>query len=347
MLTNLLPVVKPYLRIVIIVMLVVNALGAAAQDIHFSQFYASPLNLNPALTGYSEGDYRVTGIYRNQWNTVTTPFVTYSASYDMRVMPKKLKKDIFGVGGLFVNDVSGNGKLGMLSIMVSSAYHKRLGKNSDHYLGLGIQLGYVQRRLDYNSLTFPSQHDGDAFNTTTASGENFGNNNTGYFDMQAGLLYSTQIKERLGLFAGFTLYHLTQPTESFLGNDAKLAMRNLAHAGLRIKLTERLYLTPNVLFMLQNKAQQVNFGSAIEYHFGKKSDKVIASIGGWYRLEDSGIVSASAEYKRVRLGLSYDVTTSGLKEVPKPTGSFEISLVYLGLFPSNDVGPILVPCPRL
>lgn len=318
-----------------------------AQDIHFSQFYASPLNLNPAFTGYSEGDYRVTGIYRNQWNTVTTPFVTYSASYDMRLLGNKLKEDVFGVGASFVHDESGNGKLGLLSMMVSTAYNKKLGSNSDHYLGLGLQLGYVQRRLDQNSLIFPSQHNGTDFDVQQGSGENFANNQTGYFDMQVGILYNTIVAKRLGIFAGFTLFHLTQPKESFLGEDTRLAMRNVAHAGLRIKLTERLYLTPNFIFMLQNKAQQVNFGSGIEYHFGKKEDKIIVGVGGWYRLEDSGIASLSAEYKRVRLGLSYDVTTSRLNEVPNPTGSFEISLIYLGLFSSNDAGPILVPCPRL
>jgi hypothetical protein len=99
--------------------------------------------------------------------------------------------------------------------------------------------------------------------------------------------------------------------------------------------------------MFQNEASQLNLGSAIEYHFGQQDNKVIASIGGWYRLDDAGIVSASVEYMRIRLGVSYDVTTSTLKAVPKPTGSFEISLIYIGILPGNDTGPVLVPCPRL
>lgn len=337
-----------FLRISLILILASVLTQSYGQDIHFSQFYASPLNLNPALTGYSEGDYRVAGIYRNQWNTVTTPYVTYGASYDMRLLKDKLKKDVFGVGGSFVSDRSGNGKIGLMSMMVSAAYHKQLGKKTEQYLGLGIQLGYVQRSLSYESLTFPSQHNGSEFDTGMSNGENFDKTTTGYFDMQVGLMWSTRIKERVGIFAGVTAYHLTRPKESFLGDDTRLEGRYAANMGLRVKVTKRFYVTPNAIFMFQNKAQQFNFGTGLEYHFGKEKDPIIVGIGGWYRVGDSGIASMNAEYKRVRLGLSYDVTTSQLKQAPKTTGSFEISLIYTGLLGGDlDVGPMLVPCPRL
>ena len=38
--------------------------SAMAQDIHFSQFYSSPLNLNPALTGVMNCNQRVVA---NSW----------------------------------------------------------------------------------------------------------------------------------------------------------------------------------------------------------------------------------------------------------------------------------------
>ncbi|MES1226414.1 MAG: type IX secretion system membrane protein PorP/SprF, partial [Bacteroidota bacterium] len=44
--------------------------AALAQDPNFSQFFASPLTLNPALTGKFDGVYRVAGNYRNQWPTI-------------------------------------------------------------------------------------------------------------------------------------------------------------------------------------------------------------------------------------------------------------------------------------
>jgi type IX secretion system PorP/SprF family membrane protein len=317
-----------------------------AQDIHFSQFYASPLTLNPALSGYIDGDYRLAGIYRNQWGTVTTPFITYAGSFDLRVPIKKLKGDILGAGITLVNDRSGDQGLKTFSGSLSISYHKQLGAKKKHYLGLGIQLGYTQRSIDQSKLTFPSQHDGNDFNTGLPSGENL-SGNTGYFDMNLGLLYSAQVSKRVGLFNGVSLFHLTQPKETFINdNGAHLKMRYAIHGGARIQLARRWYLTPNYIVMLQNKAREINFGTAVEYHLGENS-KTILSLGGWYRLEDSGIISAGIEFMKVRVGVSYDVTTSGLQEVPKPTGGFEISLIYTGIFPKNDVGPILVPCPRL
>ncbi len=49
--------------------------GGAAQDIHFSEFYNTPLQLNPSYTGFFNGDYRFTAIYRDQWSTIGVPFL--------------------------------------------------------------------------------------------------------------------------------------------------------------------------------------------------------------------------------------------------------------------------------
>lgn len=337
--------------ILVIVILYLLPSTGYAQDIHFSQFYAMPVNLNPAYTGFSEGDYRLAAIYRNQWAGVTQPYVTYGGSFDMRLLKEKLKKDVFGVGALVTNDESGDGSLSNLSIQASAAYHKMLGEKGKNYLGLGIQLGYVQRSLDMMNLTFPTQHVDGGFDLNLPSMENLNDPNTGFFDMSVGLFWNGQIKERAGLFAGANFSHLTQPKESFLDQDVALAMRYTVHAGSRVKLAERWYLTPNVLFMYQNKARQINFGTAIEYYVKTGNDPVVLSLGGWYRVSDAGIISAGTEFKRIRLGLSYDLTTSDFTSVPSDinnhSGSFEISLIYIGKRPETDIGPILVPCPRL
>lgn len=318
-----------------------------AQDIHFSQFYASPLTLNPAMVGNMDGDYRAAGIYRNQWASVTTPYVTYGASFDMRVPLKKIKNDVFGAGVVVTNDRSGDGKLGQLAVYLNPAYHKSLGAKKKHYLGLGLQLGYVQRSIDYQSLTFPTQYDGNAFNTTQTNGENIGATKVAYFDMNAGLLWNGQLHEKVGMFAGFSLFHLTMPKESFLKENVHLAPRYAVHGGLRIQAAKRFYITPNYIFMFQDKNKEIDFGTGLEYLIGQGTKTVLVGVGGWYRNGDAGIVSATVEYMKIRLGLAYDITSSGLQDAPKSQGSFEISLVYIGRFPGNNVGPIMVPCPRL
>ena len=54
---------------------------AVAQDPQFSQFYAAPLYLNPALTGINQKG-RVGINYRNQWPSINTGFETAAAYVD-------------------------------------------------------------------------------------------------------------------------------------------------------------------------------------------------------------------------------------------------------------------------
>ena len=83
-----------------------------AQDPNFSQFFASPLTLNPALTGKFDGTFRVAGNYRNQWPSINNAFVTKTASADFHLLKNNLPEiDRWGFGVLFMNDQNGNGAL--------------------------------------------------------------------------------------------------------------------------------------------------------------------------------------------------------------------------------------------
>jgi len=307
------------------------------------------------MTGFSEADYRVAGIYRDQWGWAALnsdsprPFVTFSGSFDMRVLQDKLKDDLFGVGAMIYNDRTGEGSLSTLNIMASAAYHKKLG--SRHFIALGLQGGYVQKSVEINKLVFPSQFRDNGFDVNASNGENVKSGNVGYVDINTGLLWHGRLTDKIGLFNGFSLFHLTQPKENFLnaGDEVnRLSSRFVIHGGGKFQLTDKVYLTPNYIVMLQSKAREINLGTAVEYHFRSNAqDPVIVGLGGWYRLVDAAIASASVEYKNVRLGLAYDFNVSDLQAVSNGRGGFEISLIYLGFLPQATSGPVYVPCPRM
>ena len=80
-------------------------LTAAAQDVHFTQYFTSPLTLNPANTGLVNCDWRVSGNYRDQWSSVnSTGYQTATISYDMAILRGKLNGDALGIGilGLYL-----------------------------------------------------------------------------------------------------------------------------------------------------------------------------------------------------------------------------------------------------
>lgn len=320
-----------------------------AQDIHFTQFYAHPLTLNPTLAGVNDGTYRACAIYRNQWQSVTVPYTTYGISFDSRILPGKLKNHKLGIGVNFNADKSGSGKLFFMQGQISLAYNMSLDKAGKHYLGIGLQGGYVQKSLQYNILSFPSQYNGSDFDLTLPNNEDFASNRTSYIDVNAGFLWHSTFGERVGAFAGFAYNHINRPRETFLGSNNRLSSRYTGHGGLKIKASNHIYITPNFIYQYQNKAQEVFLGTGIEYHIEVKKIPMIFGVGGWYRLKDAGAISIVAEIKRIRAGFAYDINHSKLRPASSMRGAYEISLMYTGLLGgmAKPLKPIQVPCPML
>ena len=319
-----------------------------AQDIHFSMFYASPLTLNPAMTGTGDGDYRVAGIYRDQWRSVTAPFQTAAASFDMPIPIKALKKDRLGVGGQFVFDKAGRSAYQTLMGNVMVSYHKSLGANARHYLGVGVSVGYQQERFNPNGLIFPSMHLGDDFDPSSPSGEGNLNTTTGGMDMSTGVLYQSRPVDRLGILAGVTVHHVLLPKRSFLGNNYRINPRWVGHLGVRVALGKGFSVVPGFLAQFQNKAKEFNLGTAVEYSskFGKTD--WLLSVGGWYRIQDAAIITAGFEVYSIRVMAAYDINHSMLRPATQGRGAFEVAVQFQGLIPrKTNRYPVMVPCPMM
>lgn len=330
-------------KIFVLFVSVIVATYSFAQDIHFSQFYNSPLTLNPALTGKVNGAYRVGFIYRNQWfqaSPTGTPFLTYSGSVDA---PIKLKKDVIGVGFVAFQDNAGEGYLNTLNLMASAAYHKALGKNGKHSLSLGVQLGYIQKKFDEADINFFREYDGTVLDPTNDDGENFNNASRGNFDINVGLMWNSMIGKRSAIYAGGSLFHVLAPENNFIANTSfDLQRRYNASAGADLGIGEKFSILPSAIFMYQDKARELNLGAAFAYAF---SPSFAWYLGGYYRLQDAPIAYTAFEFKGFRLGLSYDFVTSDLKELNDP-GAIEMSLLFVGKAKVLPNPNSLMFCPR-
>ncbi|MBA2422287.1 MAG: PorP/SprF family type IX secretion system membrane protein [Chitinophagales bacterium] len=324
--------------------LVIFAVAGLAQDIHYSQFYASPLTLNPALTGVNNCNYRVGVMYRNQWKSVSSnPYQTPSISFDINnVLQRIVKTGTLSVGALVLNDKAGAGDLTNLTIAGSVAYQRPLTASRKLNLSIGLQPAYVQKRLDFTKLSFENQFNGQDFDPTLSNGENF-TDKFGYLDLNAGLFLSYAAGRNSDIFAGVSLFHILSPKETFIGGDNKLNMRIAGHGGVRLGVSEKLDLIPQILFMTQSKAKEVNLGLSIQYGF---NPDVSLFLGGYDRLGDAIIGMAGLEYKRVRFGFSYDINTSSLKEASNGNGGFELSLSYTGCLGGFVLDKPIMFCPR-
>lgn len=318
---------------------------ALAQDIHFSQFYNSPLTLNPALTGKTQGSYRIGVNYRNQWFGPINGTTTFSTIALFGDVPIRLDNgDIVGVGGYLFNDQSSGGRLSNLTFMVSGAYHKALGKNNAHAISLGVQAGYVRKQLDMLDITFGDQINLQDNTTPITSAESF-DDNTGNFDLNVGLAWSSAFGDKVIVHAGAGIFHVLTPEQAFTetnGTNFDQPMRISVNGGADFRVGENVSLIPSVIFMQQRNVHQLNAGAAVAYDFNPRTTLM---LGAYYRAVDAGamIPYFGFEIAGMKLGLSYDAQMSDLTNT---NGSVELSLIYTGRYVAvSSVEPSLY-CPR-
>jgi type IX secretion system PorP/SprF family membrane protein len=314
----------------------------AQVDPHFSQYYVYPSWLNPALTGAFDGDIRINGIYRNQWNSITNAFSTAGVSADF-VTSKNIN-----IGGSFMRQTAGTGgytyTTGNISLAYTGIHFDAAGYQR---LVFGVQGGLISRKFDRSKFELDDQWtSGGGFNAGTTTIDQFSNTSTSVFDAGAGLLfYDADPRKKANVFVGVSGSHLTQPDDAFTTGPvkSKLPIRYTAHGGVRISLSDVLSITPNLLYLRQGNAEEKMAGAYAQI---KAGDQVDFLLGANYRFNDAIVPFAGFYYKNLTLGVSYDVNNSDLKRSVTTANSFEISLSYIIRKPKTLDEKHFI-CPRL
>jgi type IX secretion system PorP/SprF family membrane protein len=328
-----------YRSLVFLMLTVVGKIAIAQVDPHFTQYYVYPSWLNPALTGAFDGDYRVSGIYRNQWGSISA-FSTPGVSVDF-AGNKNLN---YGVS--IMNQTAASGGYNYLTGYGSLAYTGvRFGLNGSQRMVFGMQAGFINRRFDPSKFTMSEQWGPTGFNPNQAIADLPVNNKSMVLDIGAGVLYyDAQPGKKANLYAGFSANHLNQPEDAFSsGQKEKLPMRFALHGGVRLLLSEGFSITPNLLYARQGEAEEKMVGAYAQLKAGDFTDFL---IGANYRLNDAVSPYVGYYYKNMVLGVSYDINTSDLGKMAKSASSFEISLSFIGRKTVKTPEQEFV-CPRL
>ena len=319
---------------------------SSAQDPNFSQFFASPLTLNPALTGKFDGVVRVAGNYRNQWPTINNAFVTKTASVDFGILKNRLADiDQLGIGILGVTDRAGDGVLVTNYAGLSLAYHKGLDENGMHQIGAGFQATYVGKRLDISKVDFEDELTPFGFTGVTSEIFTSQQVSVDYVDINAGILYSGSTNGYNNFYIGASMYHINRPKESFQGGQYLLAARTTLQAGGKIPVGSyhALHIAGN--HSMQAKAYNTTVGGAFSYNVNNTDENPTnVFIGAWYRFQDAVIPYIGLEYNGLQIGASYDANTSSLKPASNTRGGMEISLIYIKK--PSDPNARKLNCPR-
>lgn len=317
--------------------------GVQAQDPHFSQFFASPLTLNPAFTGKFDGTFRLAANHRDQWPSIPKAYVTSTASVDMPILRSRVPEgDVLGVGFLGLVDASANSQLKLNYGSASLSYHKALDEDGYNTIGAGFQATYSSLSLDITKLTFEDMLTQNGFTGTTSDILTNGSNQS-YFDMNAGLLFSGSSNGYNNYYLGASMYHINRPQVSFKDKNWYLAGRITVHGGGSFPVNDMLKVHGSVIHQIQNKASETTLGAAISATLNNDENKPTSVyLGSWMRFNDAIIPYMGLEFNNLRIGASYDVNVSSLKAATASRGGMEISLIYIKQ-PPDSKG---IPCPK-
>ena len=331
---------KTTLHLLTLSLAVLSAVAVQAQDIHFSQFYMSPLNLNPAMTGVMNCNHRIVANYRNQWSSILkqNAYNTYSASYDHKLPVGRY--DYFGLGGTFWGDKAGESEFATLQARLSGSYAKKMGgyRRKAHYLVFGADIGVSQRSINSQALKWPSQNDGQGRYDPLQPGEIIDDPNFMFLDLSAGLLWFSVFDEDNNFYFGGAFNHLNRANQSFENANIPLYSKFTFHAGGEFMVAKRFGLVPGVVTFFQGPSFQVNAGNSFKFLLGNSRRYHQAfQLGVWARvanklesgkLVDAFILSTRFDYEQFTIGFSYDINTSSLYTASNGNGAFEFSLVY-------------------
>jgi type IX secretion system PorP/SprF family membrane protein len=314
------------------------------QDIHFSQFNGSLLNLTPGYTGLFNGDYRIGAIYRSQWQTVPVRYNTFSIQGEKVIKPMKFDKDLIGIGFILNSDRAGDARYGTTQIYLSGSYIIVGKEDSTLRISFGAGLGWCQVGFDYSKMTFDNQFDGQNYNSGLGSNEHFGFTARNFADINIGTVVQKKFNNKHLLSYAFGFFHLTSPNISYQGNDL---------SRLDFKFTNCLsYVTPikrnadiilEALLTNQGKYIELIPHVSLKYYLEKKENKAI--LGGVsFRTRDAIIARLGFTNNTMQTGVSYDINMSNFTPATNRRGGFEIFINYIIKVPPSFIARKR-PCP--
>ena len=305
-----------------------------AQDVHFSHIHASPVYLNPSLTGLIQGDYRLIANYKNQWRSTATNFNTAQISFDGRV--SQLKKNAsFNLGLLILTDAAGDLNYRQTSIQVPMSVIMALDREGTNNIAVGMQHGLIHHSADLSKI--------EAFDQEPMVGSLFSTNKFVY-DLSFGYTWYSIFKAKSSFYVGNSFYHVNTPKISTIptNSDDNLFMKtNFMAGGELIYKNNKQAFLPSLLAMFQGPHRETTIGTFYRYRLGdaNKQNKTDLLFGLWARFYaspkfnsgfDALISTIRFDYKKVKCALSYDFTMSKYAVANQARGGIELSLIYIG-----------------
>ena len=298
-----------------------------SQDLHFSQFYETPMLRNPALAGLFDGDVRLQMVYRDQWNSVTDGYRTGSLNGEYKI-PVGTSEDFLTMGMQLFYDRAGTISFTQTKVLPAINYHKSLSGEKSKFLSLGFMGGWVQHSIDLSKVTTNSQYEGMGI------GENLTDPTYSYLDGSIGLSFNSYInnKEDNNYYIGIAYHHFNRPRNSFYKDkNIELNPKWVFSGGLKLDVNNYSYITLQADHYRQGSFKETVFGAMYGFKFGPYPEEPDYAIhlGTFIRLDDALIPVVKLDYNPFSVSFSYDANISKLKPSSHGRGGFEIAVSWV------------------
>lgn len=311
-----------------------------AQDIHFSQFGNSPVNLNPGLAGVFGGDMRFAAAYRDQHRSIPVTYTTITGSWENKIYLNKTKYDRFLTAGLLF-DYDRQGSLHLTSMQLGIPVSLTLPTVKHQFLTLGVTPSFGQRAFNTNSLSFDSQWNDCVYDPSAPFREDqlFQNNSLRYFDLNAGVNYRLQSgTKRSRLDLGGSVFHINKPKHDFwtsgVNDEGQVRLRQrVSFYGLGLlQLADNLDFVANGLYRRQGSYKEIVYGGGLRLHLDRRPYHELAvQVGANYRQRYGDALTPQAEvhFKTWTLGFTYDFNFfSDINLLTDRRAGPEVTLIY-------------------
>jgi type IX secretion system PorP/SprF family membrane protein len=294
-------------------LLLVGNHNSLAQDAQFTQFFNTPVYINPALTGTTE-QWRANLLHRSQWLAIDAQFISTNLSGEFNAVALRT-----GFGFLFTHDLAGKDRFLNTSVSGLFSHLVPLGKWN---IKLGGQLTLSYQSRDFSNLVFVSQ----ILQNEPPVWEGVNAANRWLVDASGGVVAYNKT-----FWAGFAIHHINQPNISdFHTGAVRMPMRMSLHGGANFSFKsgyDKIKIMPAALFKLQGASKQFDINTRVAF------DKLPLILGVYYRdfllrdtYRDALAFSVGWKFGDLTATYSYDLTISGL--TPASGGTHEISIVF-------------------
>jgi type IX secretion system PorP/SprF family membrane protein len=306
-----------------------------AQDLHYTQFYNTPMNFNPSLTGIYNGDQRYMVSVRDQWNAVPVPYFTLTGSFDMKFYPTTLRKSFFSAGVVFNYDLQGDAALNLSNLNIAASYSYVL--NRKNLLTAGALIGVASRGFDMEGLRWPAQYDplNSTFDPSLPTLETLSNYRFNYLETGLGLNYRWQQHSRTHVTLGAAAFHLNRPAQNFYTGvsdalKARLGIRYALHGVGNIRVAGPLDIQISALYQKQDVYTEAVIGGLLKIYLSQQRGKMFEfHLGSSYRFNDAIIPTIAVQYNDWYIGFNYDLNISALNEYINYRGGPELHISYI------------------